>query len=425
MLRIAAPIVGIIALLGAAALFVDRADPQFHLISDTAYRAVYLVPDPDAAEATVHLIIQAGELDNDGPEGLAHYVEHLAWLDVFQSSGVRADRHANAWTNGNSTVYWESFRPTELAKAVGRMSKVLTRPTLDTSFSLQERDIVQREYDLRVIGDPYDDVSREMQQLIFADTPYARSVIGTPESIAAMTVEGAMALYDRTHRAENAVVVVYGDFSVAQVERAFGGGHLDRAPTLPTAFPSLPEGIFDDEQTVTAPIATPLLIYQKLIKRPDCNAKDDCDAAINMLDDMLDSALPGGLAGPLRFDNFLARSFDMGLYQVGEDGILFYFAAETDEGVKPVELHAALVDALNSVAQSGMSQETFSKVKDRGLADFDADNDKQRTMRDVLIASASIREEPQDLAFGRAAWDDVTPEMTLSPVAKTTAATAR
>jgi len=252
-------------------------------------------------------------------------------------------------------------------------------------------------------------VMAEVRQSVFQDTPFARSVIGTPDSIAAMTVDAALALFDKTHQAQNAVVVIYGDLTEDQVLQAFGGGHLAQDPTSPTAFPQLPSTSSSDVQSIVAPIATPTLIYQKLIKRPLCGKDVGCEATLNILNDVLDSALPGGVAGPLRFDNFLARSFHIGLYHVGEDGVLLQFNAETDVGVTPKDLHDAFVATLDATASNGIPIETFEKVQDRRLSDFDADTDQAKTMRDVLVTSASIRAEPRDLHQLRRLFEDASP----------------
>jgi len=161
---------------------------QFHTIDGTAFRAVYLVQDDDAKQASIHLIVQAGEMDNDGPEGQAHYLEHLAWIDAFQSSGERADRHANAWTDAESTVYRESFTPAASGRAVARAQSVLDRPTLDKTFAQEERGIVQREFDMRMRENPVTDILGDMAMTMYDQTPYARSVIGTPESIGQFSV---------------------------------------------------------------------------------------------------------------------------------------------------------------------------------------------------------------------------------------------
>ena len=49
------------------------------------FQHIYLITDRDARSFEARLIFQAGGLDNPYTEGLAHYVEHLAWLNVTHS----------------------------------------------------------------------------------------------------------------------------------------------------------------------------------------------------------------------------------------------------------------------------------------------------------------------------------------------------
>ena len=60
------------------------------------FQHIYLITDRDARSFEARLIFQNGELDNPYAEGLAHYVEHLAWLNVTQSQNFEALRHFNA-----------------------------------------------------------------------------------------------------------------------------------------------------------------------------------------------------------------------------------------------------------------------------------------------------------------------------------------
>lgn len=384
-------------------------DAHFVRIDATGFRATYLVADPDATEATAHLIVQAGEMDNNGPEGLAHYLEHLAWIDAFQGGAQGADRHANAWTNVQATVYWEAFGPSELGRAIGRLRRVLDTPDLDANFALQERDIVQREYDLRILENPYVSIWNDVSDVLFEGTPYARSVIGTPESIASYTEAAALALHSQTHRPENAVLVIYGDFSERQVKSALGAGHLDATATSPVPWSDLNFTALTDVAEVQAKITAPTLIYQKLIKRPRCATQAECDAIMVLLKDALDSELPGGVAGPLRFDNFLARSFDLDVGAIGNDGVVLSFVAETDRGVTPQELRAAFEEVLLTAA---LPTDTIEKIRNRQLNGFDSDLTPRKTTYGRLIYQISERADPYDVltarnAFAAAKVDDV------------------
>lgn len=53
------------------------------------------------------MFVPVGEVDRTGPEGLAHYLEHLVvWsADKVHGEGLR-NREMNAWTSPYWTTYW-------------------------------------------------------------------------------------------------------------------------------------------------------------------------------------------------------------------------------------------------------------------------------------------------------------------------------
>lgn len=79
---------GFLALAGAAAAAEDPvSDPGVpeavgQVIEVAGLPLTYHIPSTDPDELEVHLVVLSGEAHNDDDEGLAHYVEHLAWLNV-------------------------------------------------------------------------------------------------------------------------------------------------------------------------------------------------------------------------------------------------------------------------------------------------------------------------------------------------------
>ncbi|MBL4556671.1 MAG: hypothetical protein JKP98_04170 [Rhodobacteraceae bacterium] len=59
-----------------------------------------------------------------GQEVLAHYTEHLAWLNAMGATVRDADRHSNAWTNAYAVGYWLSGAPDDLPELLRALSGV-------------------------------------------------------------------------------------------------------------------------------------------------------------------------------------------------------------------------------------------------------------------------------------------------------------
>ena len=86
-----------------------------------------------------------------------------------------------------------------------------------------------------------------------------------------------------------------------------------------------------------------------------------------LLQTILTSALPGGLAKPLRLDQFVFRGFDLHIFGLLNNQIEIQFFAEPDEGL---DLHLGAtryVEALQSLASNGIPAQTIERVRTRTL----------------------------------------------------------
>ena len=147
------------------------------------FQHIYLITDRDARSFEARLIFQNGELDNPYAEGLAHYVEHLAWLNVKQSKDFEALRHSNAGNNLTSTTYVTHSSETRLTKELQRLIEVSAPFTLAKSFMLEERDIILREYEASVAENLYFEIEQNINKAFYPSSPCARSVLGSPTEI--------------------------------------------------------------------------------------------------------------------------------------------------------------------------------------------------------------------------------------------------
>ncbi len=85
-----------VAVAGSTQAVSESAADLVSTIQHPNFQHIYLITDRDAGSFEAGLIFQTDELDNPYAEGLAHYVEHLAWLNVTQSKNFEALRHSNA-----------------------------------------------------------------------------------------------------------------------------------------------------------------------------------------------------------------------------------------------------------------------------------------------------------------------------------------
>ena len=249
-----------------------------------------------------------------------------------------------------------------------------------------------------MLDNPYARASEAMKAFLYVGNAIAASPIGTPDEIMALDYDEARAVHAANHVPENARLVVIGDVTERQLRRAMreaGWPEAEPADVVPPPFElAAPE-------TTTLrypdPKAAPRLIWRRVVALPEPVPFDLLEAQTALLRDILDTNLPGGLAGPLRFDAAIARSFDVQIWPINEDNIEIAFFAAPDAGVSFVELQTAFEATLAEVANGGIPEATYSRVLKRfdGFwPDWDEEDETARWMADYVLDRVSNLREP-------------------------------
>lgn len=335
---------------------------------------------------------------NDGP--LAHYVEHLAWLPNIGKDSRPEDRDSNAWTSNIAVGYWLSGPPEQLTEMLRQMKTIFNPIAVPRKFAEQERDIILREYDLRIGNNIDAQAAQEMEAFLYKGNAIATSAIGTPTDIKAVTFDDAKAFHDATHRPERARLVVIGDVSQSQLDDAmqqadFPDLDAKRDDIAPPPFTlAAPE-----TQTLhySDPTAAPRMTWRKVITLPKTVDFDLLEAQTALARDILDSNLPGGLAGSLRFDAFVTKSFGISIQPINENHIELIFAAEPDKGISFAAMQSVFEAALAASAQ-GVPATTYTRVRERFKGfwpDWSDDTETARWMADYTLSRVSVLREPK------------------------------
>ncbi len=324
---------------------------------------LHIVRQPQAAEVSVHLIFGYSARPSE-----MHYVEHLTWLNM--TGNAVSEQDSNAWTTHNAVGYRLVGSANELGTMLHTLVRVFTPIRLSERFAEQERDIILREYDLRMKTDPEAHVTWKMQAFLYEGTVLAAPVLGTPEEIRKFDFPSAKALHAATHRPGRAFLVIIGNIAPEQVhvamrraefpvlgegERRYGPLHLHLKPPAKRRFRFRQN-------------AGPRLVWRKAVTLNAPVQFDLLEARCALLGDLLRANLPGGLAGPLLYDGALVRRFDIRIRALDESHVEMRFEAAPDRSVSLQKLLDAFEGALSDVAASGIPERTFIRVRNR----FDA-----------------------------------------------------
>jgi predicted Zn-dependent peptidase len=198
---------------------------------------------------------RAGSRDEVDPEsGLSHFLEHMMFKGTARRSAADVNREldelggqGNAYTSEEQTVYYATVLPKFQDRIVDLLTDMLS-PKLDEDEFETERQVILEEIAKYEDQPPFGAFERAME-VHFGPRGLGRRVLGTAESIRAMTTAAMRDYFNRRYRPENIVLAATGnvDFDglVAQVEKQ--SASWNERPTADRPKPddaaTLPDGI--------------------------------------------------------------------------------------------------------------------------------------------------------------------------------------
>ena len=383
-----------------AAFLVSACTRQIAPIRHTGLAGAYVIPDPTVGRVTAYLVILSGEAANIGPEGLAHYVEHLTVLNSLFLDHSNFERDSNASTTNLITEYHIQGSAGDLPTMMQTLTKVFQPFTRPDKIMRDERKIIAREYDYRIKENPLARISEQINRRLFGSDPRGRSVMGKLQDIHSFTLAEARAFHARVYRLGNAVLIIEGNVTEKKagpiVQAAFPAGDVP-ARLEPLKFLPQPQ-TRDVRKLSVARLAAPVLVYVKLVTLDSPVDIATLDMQAGLVDDVLDTPLPGGIAGPLRFDAFLAQSYDLGVEVVDECHLVMRFTARPDQGVTLDRLMKAFEASVAKTAKSGVPGGTFNHIKQSDLDSFLESDDPADFALDDALFMAALHHRPRSRA---------------------------
>jgi zinc protease len=158
--------------------------------------------------------------------GIAHFLEHLMFKGTktvppgeFSKIVARNGGQDNAFTGHDFTAYFQRVARDKLELVMRLESDRMSNLTITDAEVLPERAVVQEERRSRTDNDPASQFYEQARASLYLNHPYGRPVIGWPEEIARLSTKDAQEHYRRYYAPNNAILVVAGDVTVAEVRR--------------------------------------------------------------------------------------------------------------------------------------------------------------------------------------------------------------
>ncbi|MGH1356023.1 MAG: M16 family metallopeptidase [Thalassovita sp.] len=357
------------------------------------FKSIYFIPEPSARNIEVRVFVPVGEVDRTGPEGLAHYLEHLVvWsADRVHGEGLR-NREVNAWTSPYWTTYWNRG-PIDAFENIMRNARAVFEPIeLSQEFMMTERDVVEREFDLRYSDNPTAILFREAYHHLYRQHGLGRSVMGTPESIRQITPADALAFHKERYRPQDAYLLIYGPITkeevVAQIEKNLTN-LAQPEPVERRALAPLPEQPEDSLSLSFPKLKRDKVLIVGQVVSPPKFSRRKLWFSLLLLEDIMNSAQPGGLAKTLYYDNFVVTGISTRLILLpsGDIGFEVYFSPE--DGISASESLERVQKALRDLARKGLPVETVEAIRDQTRAEVRR-LEKAQARHHATIAQSSI-----------------------------------
>ncbi len=324
--------------------------------------------DPAALSLAVGFFVKTGSRDETPAEaGVSHFLEHMVFKGTTRRTAEDVNRefdelgaHYNAFTSEESTVYYGSLLPEHQAQAIDLLADIL-RPSLRTEDFEMEKKVILEEIEMYLDQPPYG-TDDHIKALCFGSHPIANSVLGTSESVAALTPEAMRDYFDRRYSPGNVALAAAGnvDFD-ALVEQAEAACSVWKPVETDRAMP--PANVATTREAITKESATQQ--YALLLgNAPDGRSEERYAAKVlaTILGDDSGSRMYWKL-----IDSGLAESASLGHYDYQGVGMFYtWLSGEPDD----LERNLALVEEVLASAKTEPATDTElahakSKIKSR------------------------------------------------------------
>lgn len=318
-------------------------------------------PDPTVRSAAVGFWVGVGSRDENRPQaGAAHFLEHLLFKGTARrsASDIAEEIDAvggelNAFTSKEHTCYYAHVLDSDLALAVDVLVDVVFDAVNASGDVEVERGVVLEEIAMRD-DDPEDLLYETFSSAVLGDHPLGRSVLGTEESVTAMSRARINGFYRRGYTLPRIVVAVAGNVEHEHVvellrsalaERLTGDAHPEPPRSGRARLPrqrSLALCTDDSEQAH-------LLLGCRTFDR-----HDDRRFTLGVLNAALGGGMSSRLFQEVRERRGLAYSVYSGTSSYGDTGTLSVYA-----GCQPSrlgEVAEVIREMLATVAAEGLTE---------------------------------------------------------------------
>jgi predicted Zn-dependent peptidase len=326
---------------------------------------------PSVRSATIGIWAGVGSRDEDlRHAGATHYLEHLLFKGTTRRSALEISAaidavggELNAFTAKEYTCYYARVLDADLPLAIDVLADMVTGSLLEPSEVEAERSVILEEIAMTE-DDPADTAHEAFGWQLFGDTPLGRPILGTVDSINAITRDQVAEHYAARYTPDNLVVAAAGnldhDLVVELTRRSFAGVLRDGAVPASARLPG-PAGPEVGAGTGVRLIQRPVEQANLVLGCAGVPRTDDRRFALGVLNAALGGGMSSRLFQEVREKRGLAYSiysFNSQHADVGQWGIYVgCLPAKADDVL------AICADEVAKVCASGLTDDELARGK--------------------------------------------------------------
>ncbi len=194
----------------------------------------------NAESAAVGFFVKTGSRD-ETPEvnGVSHFLEHMLFKGTEKLGPLEVNRafddtgaQFNAFTSEECTVYYAAVLPEYLSRVIELWTQLMRPALRDADFDM-EKNVIKEEIGMYKDMPSFDVIDR-CRTLHFGEHPCGNSVLGSEQSIDALTAAQMRSYFESRYAPNNIVFACAGNFDCDavfdQVEQACGDWVSHDAP---------------------------------------------------------------------------------------------------------------------------------------------------------------------------------------------------
>ena len=193
---------------------------------------------PQLRSVAVGFWVGTGARDeDDARSGASHFLEHLLFKGTPTRTALEIAEEVesvggemNAFTSHEYTAFYVRVPDDRLDLAVDILSDVVWSPTIDAEEMEAERKVILEEINMR--DDAPDELLHDLlAEAVFPGHPLGRSVLGSPDSISAMSRDAVAEYHAEHYHPSNVVVAAAGNLEHDRVVELVENGLAARTGT--------------------------------------------------------------------------------------------------------------------------------------------------------------------------------------------------